>query len=142
MSTMHIEPETIPTMVLDWGTIKWFVSPDRFAEAETSVGEVIVYPGRGHARHNHPNAQEVIYVIDGEGVQTVGDGPEFPIKAGDAVFVPRGAYHSTFNTTWRALRLIVTYSPGGEEQALVNLPDYHEAGAGVAPTWVRDPATA
>ncbi|WP_043838738.1 MULTISPECIES: cupin domain-containing protein [Amycolatopsis] len=135
---MHVEPEKTPTMVLDWGTLKWLVNPSTIEGAETTVGEVIVYPGRGHAIHNHPNAQEVIYVIEGEGVQTVGDSDPFPIKTGDAVFVPRGADHSTFNTGWRALRLIVTYSPGGEERNFRSLPDYEEVPAGITPTWVRE----
>ena len=48
-----------------------------------------MYPGKGHAPHVHPDEEEVIYVISGEGTQTVGDGtPAFPIKEGDAVYIP------------------------------------------------------
>ena len=34
------------------------------------------------------------------------------------------------SASWRTLRLIVTYTPGGEEQALTALPDFtrHPAG--------------
>jgi len=107
-------PDEVATRVLDWGTIKWLVSPDLDAGAQLTTGEVIVYPGKGHAPHLHPNDQEVIYVIAGEGVQTVGeDTPAFPIKAGDAVYIPANTLHSTFNTTWQPLRLVVVYTPGG-----------------------------
>jgi oxalate decarboxylase/phosphoglucose isomerase-like protein (cupin superfamily) len=134
---MHIRPDTRSTVVLDWGTIKWFVNPTDIAGAESTFGEVIILPGRGHEPHAHPGAEEVLYVVEGEGVQTVGDSGPFPIVAGDAVYVPRGVTHSTHNTSWRSLRLVVTYTPGGEETALRGLPDFAEVPAGETPTWVR-----
>ncbi|MGI5289937.1 cupin domain-containing protein [Nonomuraea polychroma] len=128
---MHVSPDNVPTMAFDWGSIKWFVTPSAIPGASSTLGEVIVNPGKGHARHNHPNAEEVIYVISGEGRQMVDDGAEFTIKEGDTVHIPAGAYHSTYNTTWRPLRMIVTYTPGGEEKALKAAPDLrlHEAGS-------------
>ncbi|MFI6503186.1 cupin domain-containing protein [Nonomuraea typhae] len=127
---MLVSPDAVPTMTFDWGSIKWFVTPARIPGAGSTLGEVIVNPGKGHARHNHPNAEEIIYVISGEGMQMVDDGEPFPIREGDTVHIPAGAYHSTFNRTWRTLRLLVTYTPGGEEKALEGAPDYclHEAG--------------
>ncbi|MEV2269822.1 cupin domain-containing protein [Nonomuraea africana] len=127
---MLVSPSQVPTMTFDWGSIKWFVTPSAIPGAGSTLGEVIVNPGRGHARHNHPNAEEIIYVISGEATQMVDDGEPFPIREGDTVHIPAGAFHSTFNTTWRPLRLIVTYTPGGEEKALEGAPDYclHEAG--------------
>ncbi|TMR97902.1 cupin domain-containing protein [Nonomuraea basaltis] len=128
---MHVSPDNVPTMAFDWGSIKWFVTPSAIPGASSTLGEVIVNPGKGHARHNHPNAEEIIYVISGEGRQMVDDGEEFTIKEGDTVHIPIGAYHSTYNTTWRPLRLIVTYTPGGEEKALEAAPDLklHDAGS-------------
>lgn len=132
---MLVSPDRVGTMTFDWGSIKWFVTPSSVPGAGSTLGEVIVNPGRGHARHNHPNAEEIIYVISGEAVQMVDDGEPFPIKEGDAVHIPAGAYHSTFNTTWRPLRLIVTYTPGGEEKALAGAPDYCLHETGVIPEW-------
>ncbi|MCK2215569.1 cupin domain-containing protein [Actinomadura sp. ATCC 31491] len=128
---MHVSPDAVPTMAFDWGAIKWFVTPSAVPGAAATLGEVIVNPGKGHARHNHPDAEEVIYVISGEGRQTVGDGEEFTIREGDAVHIPAGVVHSTYNATWRSLRLIVTYTPGGAERALEAAPDLtlHDAGA-------------
>lgn len=132
---MHRRPQDLPTMVFDWGSIKWFVSPTTVPGAPTSFGEVVINPERGHDRHEHPGADEVLYVIEGTGVQTVGDEPEFAISAGDAIWVPRGTMHSTFNTGWKPLRLVATYTPGGEEDALRGLPDFTELPAGTNPTW-------
>jgi oxalate decarboxylase/phosphoglucose isomerase-like protein (cupin superfamily) len=132
---MLINPDAVPTMTFDWGSIKWFVTPSAITGAGSSFGEVIVNPGKGHARHNHPNAEEVLYVISGEARQMVGDEEEFPIREGDAVHIPMGVYHSTYNTTWRPLRLIVTYTPGGEEKALESAPDYRLHEPGAVPSW-------
>ena len=129
MTSAHRAPDRIDTFSLDWGTLKWFVSPETTEGAASSVGEVIVQPGRGHAPHQHDDAEEVLYVISGAGRQTVGD-EEFDITEGDAVLIPRGVQHSTYNSTWRPLRLLVTYTPGGAEQALTALPDFRRHPAG------------
>ena len=134
---MRINPEAVPTTTFDWGSIKWFVTPDAVPGAGSTFGEVIVNPGMGHARHNHPDAEEILYVISGEARQMVGDGEEFPIRAGDAVHIPTGVYHSTYNTGWQQLRLIVTYTPGGAEKALEAAPGFRFHPAGDIPTWRR-----
>jgi oxalate decarboxylase/phosphoglucose isomerase-like protein (cupin superfamily) len=134
---MLVTPGALTTMTFDWGSIKWFVTPFAIEGASSSLGEVIVNPGRGHARHNHPDAEEVIYVISGGGLQMVDDAEPFPIKEDDAVHIPKGVWHSTDNTTWRPLRLIVTYTPGGEEKALEAAPNYRLHAAGAVPDWRR-----
>jgi oxalate decarboxylase/phosphoglucose isomerase-like protein (cupin superfamily) len=60
--------------------------------AASTLGEVIVNPGRGHARHNHPAAEEILYVISGEAMQMVDDGEPFLIKEWDTVHIPKGVY--------------------------------------------------
>src|SRR5690606_41491949 len=108
---MRINPEAVPTTTFDWGSIKWFVTPDAVPGAGSTFGEVIVNPGMGHARHNHPDAEELLYVIAGEARQMPGDDEELPIRADDAVHIPTGAYHSTYNTRRQQLRPIGTYTP-------------------------------
>src|SRR5665647_1121708 len=136
MTTLPIarRPEEVATRTFDWGTIKWLVTPHLDEGADLTTGEVIVYPGKGHAPHVHPHEQEVIYVVSGEGVQTVGeDGEPFPIREGDAVYIPANTLHSTYNTIWRPLRLVVVYTPGGAETGLDALPDAKILEPGVAP---------
>ncbi|GGL86402.1 cupin domain-containing protein [Nakamurella endophytica] len=134
----HIPPDAVETFSFDWGTMKWFVSPATVPGAVNSQGEVIILPGAGHAPHQHDGADELLYVVSGAGRQTVGD-QDFDIAEGDLVYIPRATVHSTFNTTWRTLRLLVTYTPGGEEQALTALPDFRRHPAGTDPQWTRDP---
>jgi hypothetical protein len=41
------------------------------------------------------------------------------------------------NTGWQTLRLIVTYTPGGEEQALITQPGFARHPAGEIVGWER-----
>lgn len=135
---MHRTPEQVPTRVFDWGTIKWLVTPHLDDGVGLTTGEVIVYPGEGHAPHRHPGEEEVIYVISGRGIQTVGEGEDeqrFPIAEGEAVHIRTNVLHSTYNTIWSPLRLIVVYTPGGAETILDSLPGTRILEPGVAPHW-------
>jgi oxalate decarboxylase/phosphoglucose isomerase-like protein (cupin superfamily) len=129
-------PDDVKTRTFDWGSIKWLVTPHLDEGAKLTTGEVIINPGKGHAPHKHPGEDEVIYVISGEGEQTVGDGAEpFPIREGDAIYIALDTVHSTYNTTWRPLRLVVVYSPGGAEIMLDELPDAKLLEPGTTPLW-------
>jgi oxalate decarboxylase/phosphoglucose isomerase-like protein (cupin superfamily) len=132
-----IDPASVPTQTFDWGAIKWFVTSTTTPGAGITFGEVVVLPGGGHGRHNHPDAEELLYVISGEGEQMVDDGEPFPIRAGDTIYIPLGIYHSTLNTGWTPLRVLALYNPGGPELALSGLPDFRELPEGEVPAWVR-----
>lgn len=110
-----IRPGTIPTQTFEWGAIKWFITPGTTRAASMAVGEVVLLPGQGHDRHNHPNSEEMLYVLSGEGEQMLDDENPFPVRAGDMIYVPTAVFHSTSNTSWSPLRLLAVYNPGGPE---------------------------
>ena len=132
-----IDPNSIPIQTFDWGATKWLISPDRNKGAGMTFGEVVLLPGKGHSRHNHPESEEILYVLSGEGLQMLNDGEPFAVKAGDTIYVPTAVFHSTVNTGWQTMRLLATYRPGGPEKVLEDLPDFKEVPAGEAPAWVR-----
>lgn len=121
-----VSPDEVETMMFDWGTIKW-LSEIRVTGSGIATGLVILEPGKGHLRHNHPGSEEVLYYISGEGEQMVegDDGqPQFRhVRAGDATYIPAGVYHGTENTGWEPMRLLAIYSPGGPEAILRAGPD-------------------
>ena len=127
----------IPTELFDWGSIKWGVTPDQFPGAPLTVGEVVIEPTKGHDLHTHPESDEVLVILEGDGEQTVADSGTFAVKAGDSIFIPKGTVHSTFNTGWKQLRILAIYCPGGAEVALRGAPDYARLAPGEAPVWVR-----
>ena len=132
-----VDPQAVPTQTFDWGAIKWLVTPETQEGAGLTFGEVVLQPGRGHDRHNHPNAEEILYVLSGDGEQMLDDGDPFPVRAGDTIYVPTAVFHSTRNTGWEPLRLLALYNPAGSEQALRELPDFFEVPAGELPAWTR-----
>ena len=58
-----VDPSKLETQTFDWGIIKWLVSPDQNPGAKLTFGEVILLPGQGHVRHNHPTAEEILYLL-------------------------------------------------------------------------------
>ncbi len=132
-----VDRNALPTQTFEWGSIKWLVSPDATDGASLTFGEVILLPGKGHDRHNHPDSEEVLYVLSGVGEQMVADAEPFGVGAGDTIYVPTGVFHSTRNTGWEPMRLLAIYNPAGAEQALVGLPDFREEPAGTIPSWAR-----
>ena len=117
-----VKAEDVETQVFDWGTIKWMSEP-RVTDADRfTAGVVLLAPGKGHTRHNHPGVEEILYVVAGTGVQMVEDEQGRPVRqpvsAGDMIHIPADVYHETINTGWEALKLLAIYSPGGPEAQL------------------------
>ncbi len=112
----------VETLVFDWGTIRILGEPALTGGTTMTFAEVEVLPGTGHERHKHDDADEVIYVIEGEALQMLDDLPPVPVGPGASIFVPRGTFHGTQNTGQNVLRLVVVYAPAGEEKVLRALP--------------------
>ena len=133
-SSRFVSPNEVETMLFDWGTIKW-LSEQRVTGSGIAVGLVILEPGKGHLRHNHPGSEEVLYYVTGEGRQMVEDEAGNPmyrdVRAGDAAYIPAGVFHGTENTGWEPMRLIAVYSPGGPEAILRDMPECSTFPAGV-----------
>jgi oxalate decarboxylase/phosphoglucose isomerase-like protein (cupin superfamily) len=79
-------------------------------------------PGKGHERHNHPGAEEIIYVMSGEGEQMIDDQAPIHVRPGASIYIPADVYHSTLNTGWEPLRLLIVYAPAGPERLLREIP--------------------
>jgi oxalate decarboxylase/phosphoglucose isomerase-like protein (cupin superfamily) len=118
----------------DWGRLSLTVGPGPNGAKRFSGGVVDLPSGEGHARHNHPGAEEIIFVISGRGEQMVEDPDGNPITQevgpGCTIFVPEGRFHSTRNTGTEPMQLFVVYSPAGPELALRDLPDFRIIKAG------------
>lgn len=131
-SEYFIEPGDVESLSFDWGVLKWMSTPDVTGGERFSAGVVKLEPGKGHERHTHPNSDEILYVVRGEGEQEVADETQ-DIAAGDMVHIPEGVEHGTINTGWEPLTLLAVYAPPGPEEGLRNDPDCQIIPAGQAP---------
>ena len=109
-------------MVLDWGMLKWMATPDLNDSTEFSAGIVLIESGKGHDLHTHPDSDEILYFVSGEGEQSI-DGETREISAGEMIFVPAGVEHGTWNTSWEPLKALIIYAPPGPEDVLADQPD-------------------
>jgi oxalate decarboxylase/phosphoglucose isomerase-like protein (cupin superfamily) len=130
MEAKVIDPAALPTWTLDWGLIKPLMVEADTAEGTLAAIHVVVLPGLGHERHNHPEADEMLFFLAGEGEQTLGDGEPFTVRAGETVVIPKGVWHSTINTGWEPLSVLAFYAPAGPEKLLTELPGFREVAPG------------
>jgi oxalate decarboxylase/phosphoglucose isomerase-like protein (cupin superfamily) len=123
-----VHPDQVSAFGFDWGQLALTVGPDVNGAKTFSGGVVDLPAGQGHARHNHPGAEEIIFVISGTGEQMVEDDAGNPIVRevgpGTTVFIPESRFHSTLNSGTGPMQLFVVYSPAGPELALRDLPDF------------------
>lgn len=129
-----VRPQDVDAFGFDWGQLSLTVGPEVNGAGRFSGGVVDLPSGKGHTRHNHPGAEEIIFVISGEGEQMVEDPEGRPVTVkvgpGTTVFVPESRFHSTLNTGSQPMQLFVVYSPAGPERALRELPDFRIVPAG------------
>lgn len=129
-----LHPHQVETIVTDWTTAKVMCGPD--VNASEQMGAVALYfePGQGHSRHIHHDADQIIYVISGQGEHSAelpdGSSVTEKIAAGSLIYIPKGNYHATCNTGWEPLRVLAVFSPPGPVRALRDVGD--SGGVGTA----------
>lgn len=123
-----VHPDEVDAFGFDWGRLALTVGPEVNGARNFSGGLVHLPPGEGHARHNHPDAEEIIFIVSGHGEQMVedeaGEPHTRPVGPGHTVYVPQGRFHSSLNTGTEPMRFFVVYSPAGPERTLRALPDF------------------
>lgn len=117
------DTDSVDSLAFDWGVIHMLAEERVTGGTTFSFGHVVLQPGQGHIRHNHPTADEVIYVVSGEADQMLDDQAPVRVKAGDSIWIPKGVYHSTINRSSEPIVLVVVYAPAGAEQALREDPN-------------------
>lgn len=68
---------------------------DRVETAATEVFVVVLEPGEAPPLHQHDDAEQIFYVLNGTGVLTIGEPAEqFEVKPGDVIRIPPSTLHS------------------------------------------------
>jgi oxalate decarboxylase/phosphoglucose isomerase-like protein (cupin superfamily) len=127
--------EDVESVAFDWGVVKILSEPAVTGAERFSFGTVSLAPGKGHERHNHPGAEEIIYVLSGQGEQMVDDQPPITVRAGASIYIPADIYHSTLNTGSEPLQLMIVYSPAGPERLLRDIPGCRVFPPGQSPVY-------
>src|SRR5262249_28418228 len=102
----------------DWGTLQWLCNGKLMPGAEQTVGLATILPGKQNPIHYHPNCEEVLYVISGQGLQSY-DGRTVELKAGMTIRIPAKVNHNLANTGTEPLRTLVSFSSGDRQTVWV-----------------------
>lgn len=132
-----VHPNDVDTIVAPWVTAKVMCDPHTTGPAAMSAVALFFDPGQGHARHHHPDSEQIIFVISGEAHMMIEHDEGVPrietVRAGGCVHIPRGKYHSTFCSGWEPVRILAVYSPPGPEAAMRESAEFTTLPPGAPP---------
>lgn len=99
-------------LVRNTGNLFIKVDPSRGSN-NMALGTQQVPIGAGIAVHQHQEADEVLFVLEGAGFGILGD-TRTPVAKGSAIYVPTGVWHGVENPDCELLLLWVVAPPGVE----------------------------
>lgn len=101
----------LPVEKNPWGTLQWICNEKLMPGSAQTVGLATIFPGKRNFVHFHPNCEEVLYVISGQGLQSY-DGKTILLKPGMTILIPAGVKHNMVNTGTETLRTLISFSSG------------------------------
>ena len=122
---MFTTPENAPRESAEGRDHIWHSNPGFTPTEDLIFVHVTVPPGGGHAFHNHPNKEEVIYILEGEAEQWLEQEKRI-IGPGSSVFIPKSVVHATFNRSDKDLKFIAVITPCSSEGPVQNMVDHLE----------------
>jgi quercetin dioxygenase-like cupin family protein len=69
-------------------------------------------PGKVHLLHRHPNAEQIMYVLEGSCL-ALSEGEPVRLNEGDAVFIAQGEWHGVSNNTDQSAVTLIIYAGAG-----------------------------
>jgi len=106
--------DDLPAEQFEWGAIKWLCNSRLSPGAAQTLGICHILPGRHNPLHYHPNCEELLYVLAGQGRHTLDD-QAVELRAGTMIRVPTGVRHNLTNTGWEPLTCLISFSSGERE---------------------------
>ena len=85
-----------PYVKVEWGRTKNLFGPENVGSRHLKINITEYAPGTAHTLHRHPDQEEVIYILEGEGITRTDEGDK-PIGPGAFIFVPADTDHATIN---------------------------------------------
>ncbi len=112
-----------------------FLLDETQGSGDLIVFEFLVPPGaRVPEPHYHRGVDEFVYGLSGVLTSTL-NGTTYELRAGDSLFIPRGAIHHHSNPSGAPAKALVTLNPGS-----IGKRYFEEIGAAVAGPGRPDPA--
>jgi mannose-6-phosphate isomerase-like protein (cupin superfamily) len=99
-----------PFVTADGSTIRELCGLPTGGTVNQSLAEATLEPGQTTQRHYHREAEEIYFVLEGEGEMEL-EGDRARVAQGEAIPIPPGARHQIRNIGVQALRILCCCSP-------------------------------
>lgn len=111
LASLVTDSAQLPLEKSAWGTLQWLCSAKLSPGAAQTVGLAEIFPGQRNPVHYHPNCEEVLYMISGQGQHTF-DGRVIELRAGMTIRIPAGVKHNLINTGQEPVKTLISFSSG------------------------------
>lgn len=109
---------TLPFITKDGSEIRELLAYRNSAIRNQSLAEATLTPGSATTRHYHPRAEEIYYILQGEGLMEI-EREQRQVSSLDAIAIPPGKIHQLTNTGTENLVLLCCCSPCYEHEDTV-----------------------
>jgi quercetin dioxygenase-like cupin family protein len=119
MSSQTVDPKQVAASFLtskdtkkisfDWGNLTWFASGELGNTAELTAGICRIKPGMENPLHYHPTCSELLVVLEGTIVHSIGDSQPVTMNVGDTLNIPAGMHHNAKSIGDREAVLFVMF---------------------------------
>jgi quercetin dioxygenase-like cupin family protein len=92
--------------------VKNVINRDVAGAREIIMLHAVFPPGKAHLLHQHPNAEQIMYVLEGSCL-ALSEGEPVRLNEGDAVFIAQGEWHGVRNDTDKPAATLVIYAGAG-----------------------------
>jgi len=88
----------------------WHCKPGMVADTNLMFVRAQLPPGEAHRFHYHPKMEEILYILSGTAEQWI-EKEKRVMTAGDAIYLPAGMVHGTYNVGTETLDFLAVLSP-------------------------------
>lgn len=117
-SMKALKIDEIMAKKVPWGFHKILVDSETVGSKNLIVKMTEMPPGVEHSVHKH-KVEEVLIVLEGEGVHEEMGGEARKISANMVIYVPPNTLHSTRCTGSNALKMIVVFPSHGVDRSVI-----------------------
>ena len=103
---------------MESGALTWLASRALGNSDTMTVGRATLPPDGMSPRHFHPNCDEVLHVLQGRILHTMGD-DEAELATGDTITIPVGVVHNARNIGDTDALLLICFSSADRETVWV-----------------------
>jgi quercetin dioxygenase-like cupin family protein len=109
----------LPEQTFDWGSITVFSDDKLSPGAAQTLGICRILPGQQNPLHYHPNCEEVLHMLAGEGRHSFDD-EAVELRPGSTIRIPIGVRHNLVNTGSETLTCLISFSSGTRESVFLD----------------------